>query len=235
MTGATNNTDEPALIAAGVGLMIQRGNSYHLRCHRYPFHAIDIGMALSDADPYLAYLEQRTTERCLFAVSPDAYPDAVESLRRGLEYAPLIRSMGFPVAVVAQDGAEALTWPWDELDCLFIGGQRTPNPRDEWKISPAAERLARQARAHGKWVHMGRVNSEWRMERARAMGCNSADGTFLKFRRRQLPNEHATTRDGRGAPDIERWMTRLDMRQPLPGFTTFETPTHPTHRLAVTP
>lgn len=237
LTGATNDHDEPALIDWGVGLMIQRGNSYHLRCHRYPWHAIDIGMAASDADPYLAYLEQRSTERCLFAVSPDAYPDAVESLRRGLEYAPLIRSLGFPVAVVAQDGAEALTWPWDELDCLFIGGKRTANPRDEWKTSAAAEGLVRQARDHGKWVHMGRVNGGdgvgSRLERARAMGCLSADGTFVKYRRRHRVGEHVDARSQRGASELRRWLYWLDTNPSLPGFTTFESPSHPTHKRAI--
>lgn len=237
LSGATNDRDEPALIEDGIGLMIQRGNSYHLRCQRYPWHAIDIGMAASDADPYLDYLAQRSTERCLFAVSPDAYPDAVESQRRGLEYAPIIRDLGFPVAVVAQDGAENLSWPWDEFDCLFIGGKRTPNPHDEWKTSAAAERLVHAARNAGKWVHMGRVNSGdgvgSRMERARAMGCLSADGTFAKYRRRQRATDRPGDRDKRGASEIGRWLMWLDTNPTLPGFTTSEAPSHPTHRAAL--
>lgn len=161
LTGVTNDRDEPTLIAHGVGLMVQPGNSYHLRVGRFPFYAADNGCFADKwvEDAHLAWLDRLTRDRCLFAVSPDVYPDAAESLARGLSYAPLLREMGFPVAVVAQDGAEALTWPWDELDVLFIGGARTPNPRHEWKLSAAAADLAGRARAAGKWVHMGRVNS----------------------------------------------------------------------------
>lgn len=233
LTGATNDLLEPAIIGAGIGLMIQPGNSYHLRTDRYAFHAIDIGMKWSEADPYLAWLDQRDRERCLFAVSPDAYPDAVESQRRGLEFAPLIRDLGFPVAVVAQDGAERLHWPWDELDVLFVGGERQANPNNEWKISGAAERLVHAARKAGKWVHMGRVNSGKgvgsRLERAAQMGCNSADGTYLKYTLRKRAGEDKNARYDRGVPDIIRWLTFLDNNPRLYGF---ETPSLPVHKSA---
>ena len=53
--------------------------------------------------------------------------------------------------------------------------------RLEWKESKAAAALSRAARSAGKWVHMGRVNSLRRFERARYMGCHSADGTYIKY------------------------------------------------------
>ncbi|MES1975701.1 MAG: hypothetical protein V4472_24860 [Pseudomonadota bacterium] len=228
LTGATNDQDEPRLIAGGVGLMVVRGNSYHLRIGRYPFWAADIGMAASDADPYLAWLDHLSTrDRCLFAVSPDAYPDAIESQRRGLEFAPLIREMGYPAAVVAQDGAERLAWPWEDMDCLFVGGER--RSRCEWKVSPAAERLVRAARNAGKWVHMGRVNSLRRLERARSMGVNSVDGTFVKYWRRKRAGEDS---HNRGGAELARWTAVLDAERTLPGFTDFETPSLPVHREA---
>lgn len=226
LTGATNDEDEPSLIANGIGLMIQPGNSYHLRSDRYPFYAIDCGMKWSDAEPYLAWLESRSPVGCLFAVSPDAYPDAAESQRRGLEFAPLIRAMGFPVAIVAQDGAEDLTWPWEDFDVLFIGGQR----ETKWKTSQYAEGLCRRARAQGLWVHMGRVNSSKRLERARAMGCNSADGTFLKHWRRKRAGESRSPRHG---GEVSRWVEILDVQRTLPGFTDFEMPNLAVHRRAV--
>lgn len=225
LTGATNDQDEPRLIAGGVGLMIQPGNSYHLRAGRYPFYAIDIGMKFSEADPYLAWLEERSTDRCLFAVSPDAYPDPVESQRRGLEYAPLIRELGFPAAIVAQDGAERLAWPWEDMDALFLGGRQETG----WKTSPEAERLCRAARNAGLWVHMGRVNSVKRLERARSMGCNSADGTFVKWWRRKRKDQG---RGGRHGGEVARWVQILDAERTLPGFTDFETPSLPVHRQA---
>jgi hypothetical protein len=37
------------------------------------------------------------------------------------------------------------------------------------------------AKAHGKHVHMGRVNSERRFKYAASIGCDSCDGTFLTY------------------------------------------------------
>jgi hypothetical protein len=61
------------------------------------------------------------------------------------------------------------------MDVLFIGGDT------EWKLGPVASDLAAQAKRRGKWVHMGRVNSEKRLRYADAIGCDSADGTYLTF------------------------------------------------------
>jgi hypothetical protein len=79
------------------------------------------------------------------------------------------------VAFVAQDGLESLTVPWDDFDVLFIGGTT------EWKLGPQARALVADAKARGKWVHMGRVNSERRYRYAHAIGCDSVDGTYLTF------------------------------------------------------
>jgi hypothetical protein len=231
LTGVTNDTDEPALIKAGIGLMAQPGNSYHLRIDRYPWWAADNG-CFNDRwteDPWMRWLEKLPRERCLFAVAPDVYADAQGSIDRGLPYMPIIRELGFPVALVAQDGAENLSLPWDEFDALFIGGEKK-NP--EWKTSAAAEKVARRARGHGKWVHMGRVNSLLRMERARAMGCNSVDGTFIKYRRRKRATDNDGDRDLRGAGELAlsgEWLAANPM---LPPFSTFEGHAHPIHREA---
>jgi EAL domain-containing protein (putative c-di-GMP-specific phosphodiesterase class I) len=64
---------------------------------------------------------------------------------------------------------------WDEIDCLFIGGST------EWKLGPAAAELVAIANSLGKWVHMGRVNSERRYRYAEAIGCDSVDGTYLTY------------------------------------------------------
>ena len=65
--------------------------------------------------------------------------------------------------------------PWDDFDVLFLGGDTA------WKLGPAARQLAAEARQRGKGVHMGRVNSLKRYRYADAIGCTSADGTFLRF------------------------------------------------------
>lgn len=112
---------------------------------------------------------------CLFAVAPDVVGDAAATLERSLPWLPKIRALGYPAAFVAQNGQEGLPVPWDQLDALFIGGDT------EWKLGPHARALVAEAKARGKWVHMGRVNSEKRFEYARAIGCDSADGTYLTF------------------------------------------------------
>lgn len=112
---------------------------------------------------------------CVFAVAPDVVGDAAATLERSLPWLPKIRALGYPAAFVAQDGFEATEVPWDEFDCLFIGGSTG------WKLGPYARAAAREAKARGKWVHMGRVNSERRWRYADAIGCDSVDGTFLTF------------------------------------------------------
>lgn len=126
-------------------------------------------------DKYLAWLGRRSwaVARCRFAVAPDVVGDAEATVARSTPMFDRIRAAGFPVAFALQDGAEEIELPWSEFDVAFIGGST------EWKLGDAAERLAKQAGALGKWVHMGRVNSLKRMLRAHAMGCDSADGTFL--------------------------------------------------------
>ncbi len=44
-----------------------------------------------------------------------------------------------------------------------------------------AELLIRQAQTHGVRVHVGRVNSGTRFRHFDALGCDTADGTYLAF------------------------------------------------------
>lgn len=232
LTGVTNDAIQDHLAAAGVGLMIQPGNSYHLRIGSYPYWAADNGCFNSrwTEDRWIDWLSRTAPdERCLFAVAPDVYPTSRESLDRGLSFVPLMREMGFPVAIVAQ-GSEPIRYPWEDFDCLFIGGQAQPHhPKSEWKVSAEAEQLVHEARRAGKWVHMGRVNSLWRIERAREMGCHSVDGTFLKWRRRRRASDTGDERLGRGGRELARWLWLLD-HQPV--LWQWETPSHPNHRRA---
>ena len=127
---------------------------------------------------WLAWLESYTPEqrsRCRFAVAPDVVGDAAATLARSLPWLAAIRALGYPVAYVAQDGSETISPPWDSLDVLFIGGST------EWKLGHHARALVREAKQRGKRVHMGRVNSERRYRYALAIGCDSADGTYLTF------------------------------------------------------
>lgn len=131
---------------------------------------------------WLKWLEalRDSADTCLFATAPDVVGDAEASLARSTPLLAKIRELGFKAALVAQDGMENMDIPWDEFDALFLGGAKTENSADEWKLSEAALNLATEARRRGKWVHAGRVNSAKRYRKL-APYCDSCDGTYLRF------------------------------------------------------
>lgn len=110
----------------------------------------------------------------LFLPAPDVVGNAKATLARAGALRE-IKAAGFHPAYVAQDGSERIPPPWDDLDCLFIGGSTA------WKLSEMARLLVAEAKRRGKWVHMGRVNSFRRLALAARWGCDSADGTYLRF------------------------------------------------------
>lgn len=128
---------------------------------------------------YLVWLKDMAADgladSCLFATAPDAFGDAARTLELARPCLPCIRDIGYRAALVAQPWMTAAETPWDEFDVLFIGG---PN---EWQHSTQIEELVREARTQGKPVHMGRVNGLRRMRYAVSLGCDSADGTFLRY------------------------------------------------------
>jgi hypothetical protein len=126
---------------------------------------------------YLDWLagRQPIADRCLFATAPDVVGNAAATIERSMPMLGRIRNAGYPAALVAQDGLEAIDVPWDAFDCLFIGGTTA------WKLSDHAIRLMAEAKARGKWVHVGRVNSKRRFQWCRSHGADSADGTFVAF------------------------------------------------------
>lgn len=128
-------------------------------------------------EAWFAWLESHSADAgsCVFATAPDVVGDAQATLDRSLPWLPRIRALGYPAALVAQDGLDDLAVPWDSFDALFIGGST------EWKLGAAARRLIHEAKNRGKHVHMGRVNSLRRFRYANAIGCDSVDGTYLTF------------------------------------------------------
>ena len=125
---------------------------------------------------FLAWLMRRCQYRGsrLFAVAPDVLGDAEATWERSAPALSQIKSLGFKTALVAQDGIERQPVNWDAFDVLFIGGST------KWKLSHHAREAVATAKARGKWVHMGRVNSERRLRTAAMWGCDSADGTYLR-------------------------------------------------------
>lgn len=134
--------------------------------------------------------EQRST--CLFATAPDVVGDGVTSLARSVPWLPIIRSLGFPAALVTQDGMTPDEVPWAAVDWLFIGGT------DAHKLGPEAKALIAAAKTHGKQVHVGRVNSQRRFLTMAALGADSVDGTFLGFG------------PSRNLPQLLAWQRHLD-------------------------
>lgn len=151
---------------------------------------------------YLTWLAARAVhrERCALATAPDVVGDATATWALSRSVLPRIRALGYPAALVAQDGLEGLNVDWTAFDALFLGGT-TP-----WKLGPAAAHLATHARSLGLHVHMGRVNSLRRLTYAARIGCASADGTHLTYGpHRKLPEllgwlEHVNT--GAATPPI---------------------------------
>ena len=178
LSGAKNPLMAADLASGAIGLLQTPNTSYAL--DGVAVWAMDNGCytnAYPGDDAYLALLQrlEHHRDRCLFVAAPDHVGDAESTLVELVHMAPRIRAAGWPVALVGQDGMEKLPVPWDLTDWVFIGGS------DDWKLGSGAEQFIRQAQAHGKKVHVGRVNSALRFRRFRSMGCDSADGTFIAF------------------------------------------------------
>lgn len=123
---------------------------------------------------WTAALERWKAEKgtCIAAVVPDVVGDAPATLRRFEQYAPVVRSFGYPVAFVTQDGLTMDAVPWGDFDVLFIGGT------DQHKLGESMPFIV-EAKRRGKWVHVGRVNSAKRMHQFWI--ADSCDGTSLKI------------------------------------------------------
>lgn len=141
--------------------------------------------------------------RCLFATAPDVFDphlgrgDALATLHRSWPWLPAIRALGYPAALVAQDGLEDLPVPWHAFDVLFLGAST------RWKLGPAAAALVDEAHRQGVSVHMGRCNSARRFAYATTLGCASADGTCLTYA------------PARNLPRVLRWAGAGPVRAPL--------------------
>lgn len=133
-----------------------------------------------------------------FATVPDVVADWNATLERFEQYAPQMTTAGFPIAVVAQDGAQISSVPWQRISAVFIGGST------EWKLSKTSEAIIQEANRLSIWCHVGRVNTFRRLRWARDAGANSVDGTMLTFQ----PTENFAK--------LRKWLRVLEDSQPLP-------------------
>jgi hypothetical protein len=123
---------------------------------------------------YEKFLRRMPANRTLFAVAPDMLGDHEATVKRSRPMLQRLRDLGFKSAFVAQDGWNEKTTPWDEFDVLFVGGSI------EFKYRGGRMAVA-AAKRRGKKAHMGRVNSLDKLRSAVAIGCDTADGTFLRY------------------------------------------------------
>lgn len=143
--------------------------------------------------------------RPLWVAVPDVVADAYATLELWRFWRHQVRAYGLPCAFVAQDGAESLVVPWDQLSCLFVGGSTA------YKESDAAAWLIRRAKAHGKLVHVGRVNTERRLRLFDGLGLDSIDGTQFSM----FPDTYVPRWAERMRPSLRGRMARP---APLPMF-----------------
>jgi hypothetical protein len=179
-----------------LGLLLTRRMGNIIDLGQTPWAADNGCFAAGEAfvlDDFLEFLERWRPYRstCLFAVAPDVLCSPEATWERSRPVLPQLRQLGYPAALVAQDGIEQMPIEWSAFDVLFLGGST------RWKLSHHARDVALAARCRGKPVHMGRVNSERRLRTAAMWGCRSVDGTFL-----------------RAAPDVNlprmiRWLDKI--------------------------
>lgn len=132
-----------------------------------------------DADVWWSWLKGRPTS-CRFAVCPDVADPVggsdthAETLERWRYWSPRIRRLGHVPAFVCQPGCGVDDVPEDAA-VLFLGGDNA------YKLGPTAASICAHYGQRGRWLHMGRVNSQRRLDIARSFGCDSVDGTYLTF------------------------------------------------------
>lgn len=198
LSGAKSSSIKSDLLKGTIGLLQTPGTRYAL--DGVAVWAMDNGCFTGKYPgdvQFLTFLNKHAAHksRCLFVAAPDVVGDGAATLARFQPMATAIRSGGWPVALVAQDGMTADQIPWEQLDYLFIGGSTT------WKLGMEAAGLIWEAKSRGIGVHVGRVNSSVRYSYFSALGADSADGTFIAFA------PHAN------APKVRAWMS-----QPIQGL-----------------
>ena len=111
-------------------------------------------------------------ERCLFVTCPDIVGNGRRTLELWLYRARFIPpKWRDKAALVVQDGMEDLQIMWEDIHCLFVGGN------DPWKESQAAADLVRAAKTLGKHTHAGRVNTPKRYDHFAELGVDTCDGS----------------------------------------------------------
>ena len=164
------------------------------------FFAIDNGAFSSFHHKAFKALLAREYEHrrlCKFVAVPDVVGDARRTLEVFNLLAHDLKSAGWPVALVLQDGIGDLAIPWRQLAAVFIGGTT------KFKESDSAVACAKAARILGKWVHVGRVNTPDRWDKW-AKIAHSVDGSgvsrYSHMRTRLVDHVRTSAHTKKGKP-----------------------------------
>ena len=153
--------------------------------------AIDNGaFSRFNVHAFQSLLEREYEHRrlCRFVAIPDVVGDARRTLEVFALTAHDLRSKGWKVALVLQDGIADLAIPWRELDAVFVGGTT------KFKESPAAMACAKAAQILGKLVHVGRLNTPDRWDRwAKIADTCDGSGVSRYSHMRQTLVDHVRT------------------------------------------
>lgn len=118
---------------------------------------------------------ERFRPKCLFIAGADIVGNAAQTLETYAEFSRYFD--GWPLAYVAQNGAEDLPFP-DGCVAVFIGGDTL------WKCSQGAVDVIKRAQAQGLHIHIGRVNWGKRYRHFRLLAGSDSftcDGTRTRF------------------------------------------------------
>jgi hypothetical protein len=200
LSGGANPDLDAIAMSEQIGLLNTPKIGYATaRMALYPFFALDCGAyskGVNHAQFDFARWERWTMkrlgqlkdagimDRLLFVVVPDAIDVSLNgyevtshpalTLERYRTWAPMVRAAGAPAALVIQPGMRPSEIPWDMVDYVFIGGDTA------WKEDVnGAGRVVRYAQKLGKPVHVGRVNTQRRIEIMAGWNVDSIDGTKL--------------------------------------------------------
>ena len=91
----------------------------------------------------------------VFVAAPDCPFDAMRTLEMFQIYQRHLNEL--PACLVIQNGIENVQIPWSSLSAVFVGGD------DAFKIKESTFRVLKVAQMLGKYIHLGRVNSEQRI------------------------------------------------------------------------
>lgn len=158
----------------GIPLGIMQGKPWgaDLGCLEGPNFVKKIYLELA-----LKWLEKmrKHREKCLFVAGFDIVGNAKRTLAAYQSHKKFFE--GWPLAYIAQDGAEDYPIP-DDCETVFIGGSTA------WKESLEAMYIIEQAVRMGKHIHIGRVNWWNRYQLFRALPGSdnfTCDGTRQRF------------------------------------------------------